>query len=79
MLGAETLDHIAIPVRDLEKSEGFYLAAVRSSGEQANVFILKPAAEKGKVKDSIRAGDTVMIEAGGARRLGKRKLEFCVV
>lgn len=28
MLGAETLDHIAIPVRDLEQAEKFYLDAV---------------------------------------------------
>jgi Xaa-Pro aminopeptidase len=47
--------------------------------KEGHVFILKPAAKKGDMKDSIRAGDTVVIEAGGARRLGKRKLEFCVL
>jgi Xaa-Pro aminopeptidase len=47
--------------------------------KQGHVFILKPAAKKGEMKDSIRAGDTVVIEADGARRLGKRKLEFCVL
>jgi len=41
-----------------------------------HVFILKPACKKGFMRDSIRAGDTVAIEAGGARRLGKRELEF---
>ena len=44
-----------------------------------HVFILKPAARKGAMRDSIRAGDTVAIEAGGARRLGKRPLEFLSV
>jgi hypothetical protein len=44
-----------------------------------HVFILKPAARKGAMRDSIRAGDTVAIEAGGARRLGKRPLEFLAV
>lgn len=47
--------------------------------KQGHVFILKPAAKRGEMKDSIRAGDTVVIEAGGARRLGKRELTFCVV
>jgi hypothetical protein len=31
------------------------------------------------MRDSIRAGDTVAIEANGARRLGMRPLEFVVV
>jgi Xaa-Pro dipeptidase len=46
--------------------------------KEGHVFILKPAAKRGEMKDSIRAGDTVVIEAGGARRLGKRDLAFCV-
>jgi Xaa-Pro dipeptidase len=44
-----------------------------------HVFILKPACRKGFMRDSIRAGDTVAIEANGARRLGKRELEFIAV
>ncbi len=44
-----------------------------------HVFILKPAAKQGFMRDSIRAGDTVAIEANGARRLGKRELEFVAV
>jgi Xaa-Pro dipeptidase len=44
-----------------------------------HVFILKPACRKGFMRDSIRAGDTVAIEPGGARRLGKRDLEFIAV
>ena len=44
-----------------------------------HVFILKPAAKQGFMRDSIRAGDTVAIEAQGARRLGKRNLEFIAV
>ncbi|HET8563638.1 MAG TPA: M24 family metallopeptidase [Candidatus Binatia bacterium] len=46
---------------------------------EGHVFILKPAAKQGFMRDSIRAGDTVVIEAGGARRLGTRELKFCVV
>jgi len=44
-----------------------------------HVFILKPACKQGFMRDSIRAGDTVAIEASGARRLGKRELEFVAV
>ena len=44
-----------------------------------HVFILKPAAKQGFMRDSIRAGDTVAIEANGARRLGKRELTFVSV
>lgn len=44
-----------------------------------HVFILKPAAMKPGMRDSIRAGDTVAIEAGGARRLGKRDLSLISV
>jgi len=44
--------------------------------KNGHVFILKPAAKKGEMKDSIRAGDTVVIEPDGARRLGKRELAF---
>ena len=44
-----------------------------------HVFILKPACKKGFMRDSIRAGDTVAIEADGARRLGKRELEFLTI
>jgi Xaa-Pro dipeptidase len=44
-----------------------------------HVFILKPAAKKGFMRDSIRAGDTVAIEESGARRLGKRELRFVTV
>jgi Xaa-Pro aminopeptidase len=47
--------------------------------KEGHVFILKPAARQGFMRDSIRAGDTVAIEADGARRLGKRKLEFVAV
>ena len=47
--------------------------------KEGHVFILKPAAKKGFMRDSIRAGDTVAIEATGARRLGKRELTFVTV
>jgi Xaa-Pro aminopeptidase len=47
--------------------------------KEGHVFILKPAAKKGFMRDSIRAGDTVAIEAHGARRLGKRDLMFVSV
>jgi Xaa-Pro aminopeptidase len=55
-------------VRDFPESNGRL--------KQGHVFILKPAARKGEMRDSIRAGDTVVIEQGGARRLGKRELTF---
>ncbi len=44
--------------------------------KEGHVFILKPAARRGAMRDSIRAGDTVAIERGGARRLGRRELKF---
>ena len=47
--------------------------------KEGHVFILKPAARQGFMRDSIRAGDTVAIEAGGARRLGSRELAFVSV
>jgi Xaa-Pro aminopeptidase len=47
--------------------------------KEGHVFILKPACKQGFMRDSIRAGDTVAIEASGARRLGKRELEFVAV
>ncbi|HEY2986895.1 MAG TPA: M24 family metallopeptidase [Candidatus Binatia bacterium] len=51
----------------------------RSELKEGHVFILKPAARKGEMRDSIRAGDTVVIERNGARRLGKRDLNFVSV
>jgi Xaa-Pro aminopeptidase len=47
--------------------------------KEGHVFILKPACKQGFMRDSIRAGDTVAIEANGARRLGKRELAFVTV
>jgi Xaa-Pro aminopeptidase len=47
--------------------------------KEGHVFILKPACRQGFMRDSIRAGDTVAIEAHGARRLGTRNLEFVAV
>ena len=47
--------------------------------KEGHVFILKPACRQGFMRDSIRAGDTVAIEANGARRLGKRELRFVSV
>ena len=47
--------------------------------KEGHVFILKPAAKSGFMRDSIRAGDTVAIEANGARRLGRRDLRFVTV
>ena len=47
--------------------------------KEGHVFILKPACKRGFMRDSIRAGDTVAIEANGARRLGKRDLTFVTV
>ncbi len=47
--------------------------------KEGHVFILKPACKQGFMRDSIRAGDTVAIEASGARRLGKRELAFVSV
>jgi Xaa-Pro dipeptidase len=43
---------------------------------EGNVFVLKPGAMPGNAPDSIRCGDTVVIEKNGARRLGKRKFTF---
>lgn len=43
---------------------------------EGNVFILKPGAMPGDAPDSIRCGDTVVIEKNGARRLGKRTFTF---
>jgi Xaa-Pro aminopeptidase len=43
---------------------------------EGNVFVLKPGAMPGDAPDSIRCGDTVVIEKNGARRLGKRKFAF---
>jgi Xaa-Pro dipeptidase len=43
---------------------------------EGNVFVLKPGAMPGDAPDSIRCGDTVVIEKGGARRLGKRMFTF---
>jgi Xaa-Pro aminopeptidase len=47
--------------------------------KEGHVFILKPACKQGFMRDSIRAGDTVAVEANGARRLGKRELKFVTV
>ena len=43
---------------------------------EGNVFVLKPGAMPGNEPDSIRCGDTVVIEKSGARRLGKRAFSF---
>ena len=43
---------------------------------EGNVFVLKPGAMPGDAPDSIRCGDTVVIEKNGARRLGKRQFSF---
>ena len=43
---------------------------------EGNVFVLKPGAMPGNAPDSIRCGDTVVIEKSGARRLGKRQFSF---
>ena len=43
---------------------------------EGNVFVLKPGAMPGDAPDSIRCGDTVVIENNGARRLGKRPFSF---
>jgi Xaa-Pro aminopeptidase len=43
---------------------------------EGNVFVLKPGAMPGNAPDSIRCGDTVVIEKTGARRLGKRRFSF---
>jgi Xaa-Pro aminopeptidase len=43
---------------------------------EGNVFVLKPGAMPGTAPDSIRCGDTVVIEKNGARRLGKRQFTF---
>jgi len=52
---------------------------VNAKLKAGHVFILKPAAKQGEMRDSIRAGDTIVIEANKARRLGKRELTFRVV
>jgi Xaa-Pro dipeptidase len=43
---------------------------------EGNVFVLKPGAMPADAPDSIRCGDTVVINKEGARRLGKRKFTF---
>jgi Xaa-Pro aminopeptidase len=43
---------------------------------EGNVFVLKPGAMPAAAPDSIRCGDTVVIDRDGARRLGKRKFTF---
>jgi len=43
---------------------------------EGNVFVLKPGAMPDDAPDSIRCGDTVVIEKHGARRLGKRTFRF---
>jgi len=43
---------------------------------EGNVFVLKPGAMPGNAPDSIRCGDTVVVEKHGARRLGKRRFSF---
>jgi Xaa-Pro aminopeptidase len=43
---------------------------------EGNVFVLKPGAMPSEAPDSIRCGDTVVIAANSARRLGKRKFSF---
>jgi Xaa-Pro dipeptidase len=43
---------------------------------EGNIFVLKPGAMPSDAPDSIRCGDTVVIEKSGARRLGKRKFTF---
>jgi Xaa-Pro aminopeptidase len=43
---------------------------------EGNVMVLKPGAMVSDAPDSIRCGDTVVIETKGARRLGKRKFTF---
>jgi len=48
----------------------------QASLKVGHVFIFKPAARKGEMRDFIRAGDTIVIERSGARRLGKRELTF---
>lgn len=46
--------------------------------EAGHVLILKPgiAPKGGRENDAKRAGDTVVVETGGARRLGKRSLHI---
>ena len=48
----------------------------QASLKAGHVFIFKPAARKGEMRDFIRAGDTIVIERSGARCLGKRELTF---
>jgi Xaa-Pro dipeptidase len=43
---------------------------------EGNVFVLKPGAMPSGAPDSIRCGDTVVIEKTGARRLGNRTFTF---
>lgn len=43
---------------------------------EGNVLVLKPGAMPEDAPDSIRCGDTVVIEKQGARRLGKRSFSF---
>jgi len=43
---------------------------------EGNVFVLKPGAMPDDAPDSIRCGDTIVIEKSGARRLGKRSFSF---
>ena len=53
-----------------------YTMHLENPVEEGNVFVLKPGAMPEDAPDSIRCGDTVVVERGGARRLGKRRFEF---
>jgi len=44
--------------------------------QEGNAFVIKPAVERDGHGDVARFGDSVAVTATGARRLGKRSLEF---
>jgi Xaa-Pro aminopeptidase len=44
--------------------------------QEGNAFVIKPAVERNGEGDAARFGDSVVVTAAGARRLGRRPLDF---
>jgi hypothetical protein len=44
--------------------------------QEGNAFVIKPAVDRDGEGDAARFGDSVVVTATGARRLGQRPLDF---